>query len=389
MDGAKFAKMLSDKHLFELDRMEYKYSVSSVNEFTELLRQNFAQSLPLVDFSSDELFYLPNLARISTNGMKQLLSAPASNQSFGLQAMTEEIHATFQIESIHSSRNSIRHILNGYAPRNEEESRIYGMKRGLDFIADRQNTITEENLHQLYQISTGDYLPDEDRLLPDHFYRHDVVYVVDGEESREGLPAQQLPDAMKRLVDFVNAKDGINELHKAAILHFAFAYYHPYFDGNGRTARLLRLWYLVQQGYPAALFTPFSRYIAESKAAYYKAYDRVEKNALISGYTDVTPFLSYFCNEVYNRLQVDAAPPQADLQVYQTALAEGKITEKERLLWEYVLSAYGTEEFTTKQLEKDFRNAAYATIRTFVMKFHEMELLVARKTGNRVFYKVK
>ena len=388
MDGTKFAKMLSDKHLFELDRMEYKYSVSSVKEFTELLRQNFAKSLPLADFSSDELFYLPNLAQISTNGMKQLLSAPASTQSFGLQAMTEEIHATFQIESIHSSRNSIRHILNGYAPRNEEEARIYGMKRGLDFIADRQNTITEENLHQLYQISTGDYLPEEDRLLPDHFYRHAPVYVVGGEESREGLPAQQLPDAMKRLVDFANTKDGINELHKAAILHFAFAYYHPYFDGNGRTARLLHLWYLVQQGYPAALFTPFSRYIAESKAAYYKAFDRVEKNALISGYTDVTPFLSYFCNEVYNRLQVDVIPPQTELQVYQIALAEGKITEKERLLWEYVLSAYGTEEFTTKQLEKDFRNAAYATIRTFVMKFHEMGLLVARKAGNRVFYKV-
>lgn len=389
MDGAKFAKMLSDKHLFELDRMEYKYSVSSVKEFIGLLRQNLAQPLPLADFSSDELFYLPNLAQISTNGMKQLLSVPASNQSFGLQAMTEEIHATFQIESIRSSRNSIRHILNGYAPRNEEESRIYGMKRGLDFIADRQNAITEENLHQLYRISSGDYLPDEDRLLPDHFYRHDHVYVVGGEESREGLPAQQLPDAMKRLVDFTNAKDGINELHKAAILHFAFAYYHPYFDGNGRTARLLHLWYLVQQGYPAALFTPFSRYIAESKAAYYKAYDRVEKNALISGYTDVTPFLSYFCNEIYNRLQVDAAPPQADLQVYQTALANGKITEKERLLWEYVLSAYGTEEFTTKQLEKDFRNAAYATIRTFVMKFHEMGLLAARKAGNRVYYKVR
>ena len=68
--------------------------------------------------------------------------------------------------------------------------------------------------------------------------------------------------------------------------------------------------------------------------------------------------------------------------------AEGKITEKERLLWEYVLSAYGAEEFTTKQLEKDFRNAAYATIRTFVMKFHEMGLLTARKAGNRVFYRV-
>ncbi len=62
--------------------------------------------------------------------------------------------------------------------------------------------------------------------------------------------------------------------------------------------------------------------------------------------------------------------------------------KKERLLWEYVLSAYGAEEFTTKQLEKDFRNAAYATIRTFVMKFHEMGLLTARKAGNRVFYRV-
>ena len=389
MDGVKFAKMLSDKHLFELDRMEYKYSVSSVREFTELLRQNFAQPLPLDDFSSNELFYLPNLAQISTNGMKQLLSAPAGNQTFGLQAMTEEIHATFQIESIHSSRNSIRHILNGYAPRNEEESRIYGMKRGLDFIADRQNTITETNLHHLYQISTGDYLPDGDRLLPDRFYRHDDVFIVGGEESRKGIPVGQLANAMKRLVDFANAKDGMNELHKAAILHFAFAYYHPYFDGNGRTARLLHLWYLVQQGYPAALFTPFSRYIAESKAAYYKAYDRVEKNALISGYTDVTPFLSYFCNEVYNRLQVDAAPPQGTLQMYQTALSEEKITEKERLLWEYVLSAYGTDEFTTKQLEKDFRNAAYATIRTFVIKFQEMGLLTMRKAGNRVFYCVR
>lgn len=78
-----------------------------------------------------------------------------------------------------------------------------------------------------------------------------------GEEPRPGLPAERLPGAMKCLVDFANANDGINELHKAAILHFAFAYYHPYFDGNGRTARLFHLWYLVQQGYPAALFTSF------------------------------------------------------------------------------------------------------------------------------------
>lgn len=389
MDGTKFAKMLSDKHLFELDRMAYKYSAADVREFSEILRQNFAQPLPLVDFARQALVCLPNLAQISTKSMKQLLSVPAESQPFGVQAMTEEIHATLQIENIHSTRNSIRHILNGNAPRNEEENRIYGMKRGLDFIADQQNEITEKNLHQLYQISTGEYLPAEDKLLPDHFYRHDAVYIVGGEESRKGLSDELLPQVMKQLIDFANAEDDLNELHKAAILHFAFAYYHPYFDGNGRTARLLHLWYLARHGYPAALFTPFSRYIDESKAAYYKAYERVEKNAMLTGYTDVTPFLSYFCKEVYNRLQADTAPAHTDFKVYQQALVEGRITEKERLLWEYVLSAYGTSEFTTKQLEKDFRNAAYATIRTFVMKFHDMDLLAARNAGNRVFYKVK
>ena len=49
------------------------------------------------------------------------------------------IYATFQIESIRSTRSSIRYILDGYAPRDEQEARIYGMKRGLEFIANRQN----------------------------------------------------------------------------------------------------------------------------------------------------------------------------------------------------------------------------------------------------------
>ena len=71
MDGAQFAKMLSDKHLLELHRQEYKYSTVSVKEFAELLRQNFAQPLPLTNLSGNNLFYLPNLAQISTNGIQK------------------------------------------------------------------------------------------------------------------------------------------------------------------------------------------------------------------------------------------------------------------------------------------------------------------------------
>jgi hypothetical protein len=48
------------------------------------------------------------------------------------------------IENIHSNRESVRKILDGFAPENDEESRIYCMKKGLDFIAEPENKITEE-----------------------------------------------------------------------------------------------------------------------------------------------------------------------------------------------------------------------------------------------------
>lgn len=44
--------------------------------------------------------------------------------------------------------------------------------------------------------------------------------------------------------------------------------------------------------------------------------------------------------------------------------------------------------FSTKQLEKDFGNAAYATIRAFVIKFEEQGLLTKQSYGNRNKYRV-
>ena len=49
----------------------------------------------------------------------------------------------------------------------------------------------------------------------------------------------------------------------------------------------------------------------------------------------------------------------------------------------------GYNEFSTKQLEKDFGNAAYATIRGFVLKFAEFGILDKARYGARVRYRVK
>ena len=192
---------------------------------------------------------------------------------------------------------------------------------------------------------------------------------------------------MKSLIDFINDDDDINDLIKATIIHFYIAYIHPYFDGNGRTARLVHLWFLIQKGYQSALFIPFSSQIEKSRKAYYDAFTAVEENKKLSGKIDVTPFVLYFINNVYNKMNEGTADIET-LTAFDEAVKEGKITEKETKLWKFVLSFYGTNEFSTKQLEKDFGDAAYATIRGFVLKFEELGLFSSIKYGARVKYKV-
>lgn len=387
MDAALFAKMLSDPMLVHLKKLKYKYPQADLSEFIALLQDGFYRSLPLYDFHGNPVVYLENAAQLRLSAAKILLTPQNSAQLYGAQAMEREILSTFTIEQIDTSRSSVRRILSGYAPTNEREQRIYGMKRGLEFIADPSNKISEESIYQLYQMVIGAFLPEEDQLLPGQRYRHDHVYIVGDKLEHTGLSWNKLAGYMEQLVAFIQQDSSINDLWKAALIHFYLAYLHPYFDGNGRMARLLHLWYLVQQGYSSALFVPLSEYIKRSRKKYYDAFSLVEQNARISGVLDVTPFLLYFTEEVYHKLRSEQ-PDRVTTDTFRQALQSGKITEKEHALWQFVLTAYADQPFSTKQLEKDFGNAAYATIRGFVLKFTELGLLRATKFSTRTKYQV-
>ena len=66
------------------------------------------------------------------------------------------------------------------------------------------------------------------------------------------------------------------------------------------------------------------------------------------------------------------------------------ITELEiQEVCEALRSGWITTGPRTKQLEKDFGNAAYATIRSFVLKFEQLGLLTSTRYGNRVKYRVQ
>lgn len=276
MDASLFTKMLSDKSVTDLKKLGYKYPQADMKEFVELLGTGFYKTIPLKDFNGVKLVYLESVTQVRLSAAKVLLTPQASTQLYGVKAMEEEIISTFTIEQIDTSRDSIRKILSGYAPSNESENRIYGMKKGLEFISDPANKISEETIYQLYELTIGAFLPEEDRLLPGNKYRHDSVYIVGDKVEHTGLPWQKLSDYMGNLVSFIDEETSMNDLLKAALIHFYIAYLHPWFDGNGRMARLMHLWYLVQQGYSSALFVPLSEYVEKSRKGYYDAYTLAE-----------------------------------------------------------------------------------------------------------------
>ena len=384
MDIKIFTKMLKDKHFTDYQKLNYKYG-EEFNTFLHTLEELYYKTLPLLDFDGNNIVFIENHAAVNQSAVKLLLQS--QDQHYGIKAAEDEIVATSAIESIDFSRDSVRKILKGMAPNDEQENRILGIKHGLEFIADTINKITEDNLYKLYMMTVGDFLTGDDKLAKGNFYRHDTVYVVSDHVEHSGLDYKKVPKFMKLLIEFVNTEDDINDLIKAAIIHFYIAFVHPYFDGNGRIARLVHLWFLIQKGYQSALFIPFSSQIEKSRKAYYDAYTAIEENKKYSGKIDVTPFVLYFINNVYNKMNESSTAVET-LTVYDDAVKDGKVTEKETKLWKFVLSFYGTEEFSTKQLEKDFGDAAYATIRGFVLKFEDLGLLSSVKYGPRVKYKV-
>lgn len=61
--------------------------------------------------------------------------------------------------------------------------------------------------------------------------------------------AKDLPNLMQSMVQWIKENYGLPSPILAGIVHYQFATIHPYYDGNGRTARLLSTLILPLSGY--------------------------------------------------------------------------------------------------------------------------------------------
>jgi Fic family protein len=82
---------------------------------------------------------------------------------------------------------------------------------------------------------------------------------------------------MNNLEQFMNDNDlsDWDPLVKMAIIHHQFESIHPFYDGNGRTGRIINILYLVKEGLLNLPILYLSRYINQNKGDYYRLLQKV------------------------------------------------------------------------------------------------------------------
>lgn len=90
----------------------------------------------------------------------------------------------------------------------------------------------------------------------------------------------EIRDLLKNLENYINNfEDETDPLIKMAMIHYQFENIHPFYDGNGRTGRILNVLYLVLSGLLDSPILYLSNYINKNKSDYYRLFNEFrEKN---------------------------------------------------------------------------------------------------------------
>lgn len=112
------------------------------------------------------------------------------------------------------------------------------------------------------------------RKLPGTVLKNETTGQVIYEPPQDAAEVESL---MANLVDFLHARDGLDPLLRMAIAHHQFESIHPFYDGNGRTGRILNLLVLQREDLLNLPVLYLSRYITTTKPEYYRLLQTVRE----------------------------------------------------------------------------------------------------------------
>ncbi|MCR4897667.1 MAG: Fic family protein [Acholeplasmatales bacterium] len=204
--------------------------------------------------------------------------------------LCSELDGSLKIENVNTTRRQIEQIIEKNIIKDKNDRIVNNMFLGFKFIVEKPD-FNKENLKKLYDILSDGCLDLED-MIYDSYYRNDDVYVGD----YSGCPVGMIDDCMNSLFDFINQPIKEEKLYMKLlipfIVHYYILYIHPYFDYNGRTARMVQLWLLLKNDY-------FDLYLSEAindnKNDYYDAISDTRNS-----HNDLTYFVTYMfglCNK--------------------------------------------------------------------------------------------
>lgn len=153
----------------------------------------------------------------------------------------------------------------------EVQNYASALKKGFSIVANTKllTNATILEIHQELEQNNAGY-----RSVPGTELKNDktneVVYTPP--QNRE-----QIRTLMANLIDYIN--DGvmhdIDPLIKMAVIHHQFESIHPFYDGNGRTGRIVNILYLVACGLLEIPVLYLSRYVIQNKNEYYRLLQHV------------------------------------------------------------------------------------------------------------------
>ena len=224
-------------------------------------------------------------------GSMRLFPQDKVNQELYLvNSIMEEAISSSQMEGASTTRETAKEMLrHNKTPRDRSQRMILNNYKTIKFISANKHTpLTPQLLLQVHELMTAGTLDNEQDA--GRFRNHDEIVVgneITGEIVHRPPEHGCLEDFAVALSRFFNENTERPFLHpiiKGLVIHFLIAYYHPFVDGNGRTARALFYWWMLKENYWLTEYLSISRIIYRSKGAYEKAFLYTERDGNDLGY---------------------------------------------------------------------------------------------------------
>ena len=213
---------------------------------------------------------LANKALAKLNGVAKIIP----NQAILINSLIlQEAKDSSEIENIITTHDELYQssldISNISHATKEVQSYSRALLKGFDLVKDNSLLLTRHivDIQQELEGNVAGIRKQSGTVLKNQA-TGEVIHTPPQEEST-------IRKLLDNLEQYINTNDGIDPLIKMAIIHYQFETIHPFYDGNGRTGRIINILYLVLNELLDLPILYLSSYIIKHKADYYRLLQEV------------------------------------------------------------------------------------------------------------------